>query len=244
MVHTVRHEKAATEAKDPEQTVTEPPRPAPQQWILYTVLAHAHTLAEHSIQPSKDITYVVRLLQDWLKYETEVLEGHTGPPDTTLRTTWDDLVPDADISALAKLIQNKAPKHLFNYSYDPAMVNTITTYHSWTTQQRLHLHSASNDPCEWHPIAPPALEVYLHDDAANGAHVITDLRPVTLQPISEPYIPPRPPRPCSPAKDNSPLRDQDPPAQKDAEPTITVQHMPNPLTTHHVTDNYQLPREG
>ena len=27
-------------------------------------------------------------------------------------------------------------------------------------------------------------------------------------------------------------------------PVATVQHVPKPLTTHHIPDNYQLPREG
>ena len=87
MVHTVHHKNAATEEEHPEQTVTEPPRPASEQWPLYKLLPHAGALAEHSIRSYKDITYVERMLQDWPKYETEVLEGQTGLPDTTPRAT-------------------------------------------------------------------------------------------------------------------------------------------------------------
>ena len=76
--------------------------------MLYKLLAHARTLAERSIQPYTDVTYVEQMLQDWPKYETEVLEGHTGLPATTLPTTWDDVMPDEDISALAKNIQHTA----------------------------------------------------------------------------------------------------------------------------------------
>ena len=71
-----------------------------------------------------------RMLQDWPKYETEVLEGPTGPPGTTSPTTWDDLVPEGGISALAKIIQNKAPKHPGDDNHDPAIVNAILAYHS------------------------------------------------------------------------------------------------------------------
>ena len=77
VVHTVRHRNTATEAEGPEKTVTQPPRPAPQQWTLYKLLAHARTVAEHSIQPYTDIKYVEHMLQEWPKYETEVLDGHT-----------------------------------------------------------------------------------------------------------------------------------------------------------------------
>ena len=129
VVHTLRHEKEATEAEDLEQTGTQPPRPAPHQWTLYRLLAHARTLAEHSIQPYKDCTYVEPMLQDWPRYETEVLEGHTGLPDTTPHTTFDVLVPDRDISALAKLIKIWVPKHPFEDSYNPAIVNAILAYH-------------------------------------------------------------------------------------------------------------------
>ena len=89
----------------------------------------------------------------------------------------------------------------------------------------------------------PALEVSLDKDEVTGAHTITDLRPATPQPILEPYIPPKKPRPPRPTKDASLLREHSLPAQKNTEPTTMVQHMPKPLTTHHVPDNYQLPRE-
>ena len=130
------------DAQEPERTITDPAKPAPQQCTLYTLLAHARTLTEHSIQPYTDVTYVERMLQDWPKYETQVLEGHTGPPDTAPRTAWDHLVPDGDIGALAKFIRDTAPKHPFADKYDPAIVNAILAYHSWTMQQHLHLHTA------------------------------------------------------------------------------------------------------
>ena len=72
-------------------------------------------------------------MRDWPKYETEVVEGHTGPPATTSPQTWDDLVPDGDIGALAKTIQHTALGHTFDDSYEPAIVNAILAYHSWTT---------------------------------------------------------------------------------------------------------------
>ena len=71
LVHTVRYGDAVTEAKEPKQTTTQQPRPAPLQWTLYRLLANAPTLAEHSIQPYTDVTYFQRMLQDWTKYETE-----------------------------------------------------------------------------------------------------------------------------------------------------------------------------
>ena len=195
VAHTVRHGNVPMEAEDPEQTETQPPRPTPQRWTLYKLMAHACTQAEHSMQPYTDVTYVERILQDWPQYGTEVLEGHTGPPATKPPTTWDDLVPDRDISGLAKIVQNKAPKHPFDDSYDPAIVNAILADHSWTTQQHLLLHSASDGPSESHPIGAPALGGYLHEDAATGGHTITNLRPATPQPIPELYIPFSPPRP-------------------------------------------------
>ena len=87
-----------------------------------------------------------QMLQDWPKYETKVLQGHTGPPETTPPPMWDNLVPDRDMGKLPKMIQNKAPRHPFNDNYNPAIVNAILVYHSWTTQQHLHLHSACDDP--------------------------------------------------------------------------------------------------
>ena len=137
-----------------------------------------------------------RMLQDWTKYKTEVLEGHTGPPGATSRTTWDDIVPDRDIGALATTVRatfgdGSRPDHPFGDNRNPAITNTILAYHSWSTQQSIHLHTPHDDPREWHPIGPPALEFYLHEDAATGAHNITSLRPTMPQPIPEPHIPPR-----------------------------------------------------
>ena len=85
LVHATRHGGRVAERKEPtpEPTVTPPLRPAPRHWTLYKQLTHASTLAEHSIEPYTDAAYVERMLQDWTKYETEVLEGHTGPPDIT-----------------------------------------------------------------------------------------------------------------------------------------------------------------
>ena len=111
LVHTMRHAAAATEEKEPEQAAAQPPRPARLQWTTYSQLAHARTLAEHSIQPYTDVTYVERMLQDWTNYETEVLGRHTRRLDTAPCVTWDSLVPDEDIGALAKVIQNTAPSH-------------------------------------------------------------------------------------------------------------------------------------
>ena len=130
MAHTVHDGNIPTEAEDPEQTKTQPPRHTPQQWTLYKVLAHACTLAEHSIQPYTDVKYVERMLQDRLRYETEVLEGYTERPETTPPTRWNDLVPNGDIFVLAKITQNKAPTHSFDDNDDPAIVNAILAYHS------------------------------------------------------------------------------------------------------------------
>ena len=158
--------------------------------------------------------------------------------------TWDDLVPKGDMGALAETIRRTTPRHPFINGYEPAMVNGILAYHSWTTQQHLHLHSASDDAREWHPIGAPALVVYVHEDAATGAHTITDLKPATPLPILELYIPPSQPRPTPPTRDDSPLREHNQPVQKNAEPTTPLQHMPKPPTNHHVPNNYQLPRGG
>ena len=219
--------------------MTLPARPAAQQWTLYRLLAHARTLPENSIQPDTDITYVERTLQDWPKYETGVLQGHTRPPDTTDRTTWDDLLPNIDISALAKLIQNTAPRHTFADSYIPAIVSVILAYHNWTTQQRLHLHSASDDPREWHLIGPPVPRVYFNKDPATAAHVITDLRPVTPHPISEPFIPPKP--------TTTPLPSRGRPAADGSRPTSPQQRRTyhhsqiHGQTPHHAPRSRQLP---
>ena len=99
------------------------------------------------------------MLQDWENYETEVVEGLRGPPDTTRRAMWDDLGFDGDIGALFQIIQNTAPRHPLD---DPPIVDAILAYHNWTTQQQIHPHAAYIDPCEWHPNGLPAVHVYLH----------------------------------------------------------------------------------
>ena len=118
------------------------------------------------------------MLQDWTKLETEILEGHRGPPDTTPRTTWDSVVPDRDIGPPATTVPTlfedcAKPDHPFGDNYDPAITNAILAYHSWSTEQSIHLHTPRDNPREWHPVGSPALEVYLHDNATNGAHSIT-----------------------------------------------------------------------
>ena len=138
------------------------------------------------------------------------------------------------------------PEHPFGDDYDPAITNAILAYHSWSTQQSIHLHIPHDDPREWHPVAPPALRFYLHEDAASGAHSITSLRPTAPQPIPEPHIPPSPTKPHTPPQNNSPQRGQSPLAHKGTEPpgaTATVHHLAKPLTTRHLPDNYQLPQE-
>ena len=91
------------------------------------------------------------MLQDWTKYETEVLEGHTGPPGTTSHTTWDGVVPDGDIGPLATTEDCSRPHHPFGDDYNPAITNAILAYHSWSTEQSIHLHTPHDDPLEWHP---------------------------------------------------------------------------------------------
>ena len=145
--------------------------------------------------------------------------------------------------------ERSKPDHQFGDDYDPAITNAILAYHSWSTQQSIHLHTPHDDPREWHPVGPPALEVYLHETATNGEHSITSLRPTAPQPIvlPEPHIPPSPTKPHTPPQNNSPQGGQSPLAHKETEPssaTATIQHLAKPLTTLHVPDNYQLPREG
>ena len=123
------------------------------------------------------------MLQDPTKYETEVLEGHTGPPGATSCTTWDDVVPDGDIGALATTVRTTFEDCS---NSNPAITNAFLAYHSWSTQQSIHLHTPHEDPRELHPIGPPALECYLHEDAATGAHNITSLWP-TMRKMSLNY---------------------------------------------------------
>ena len=213
LVHATRHGYRATEKKEPtpEPAGTPPPRPAPQHWTLYKQLAHARTLAEHSIQPYMEAAYVERMLKDWTKYETEVLEGHTSPPDTTSLTIWDDIVPDRDIGALATTVCTtfedcSRPDHPFGDDNDPAMTNAILAYHSWSTQQSIHPHSPQDDQRECYPAGPPALEFYPDEDATTWAHSITSPQPTAPQPIPEPHIPPSPTKPQTP-----PQQEHEPP---------------------------------
>ena len=256
LVHATRHGHRATENKEPtpEPAGTPPSRPAPRHWTLYQQLAHARTLAEHSIQPYTEAAYVEPMLQDWTKYETEILEGHTGPPGTTSRTTWDDVVPDGDIGALATTVRTTfedslRPDHPFGDNNDPAIRNAILAYHSWSTQQSIHLHSTHHDLREWHPVGPPALEFYLHKDATVGAHSITSLQTTVPQPIPEPHIPPSPTKPQTPTQhEHKPLQQaHSPPAHKWTEPPnaiATVQLLDKPLTSRHVPNHYPLHRGG
>ena len=221
LVHATRHGNRATEKKEPapEPAATPPPRPAPRHWTLYKQLAHARTLAEHSIQPYTEAAYLERMLQDWTKYETEVLEGHTGQPDTTCRTPWDDVVPDGDIGALATTVRTmfedcSRPDHPFGDDNDPTITNAILAYHSSSTQHSINLRTRHNNPRQWHPVGPPALEFYLHEDATTGAHSITSLRPTAPQPIPEPHIPPSPTKPHRPPQHESPQRGHTPPAHE------------------------------
>ena len=192
------------------------------------------------------------MLQDWTKYETGVLEGHTGPPGTTSRTTWHDIVPDGDIGALARTVRTLFEDcwklhQPFGDDYDPAITNVILAYYRWSTQQSIHLHTPHDDPREWYPVGPPALEFYLRKDATTGAHSITSPQPTASQSMAEQHIPPSPTKPHTPPQNNSPQRGQSPPAHKGTEPpsaTGTVQQLAKPLTTRHVPDNYQLPRGG
>ena len=175
-MHATPHGHRATEKKEPtpEPAATPPPRRAPRHWTLYQQLAHARTLAEHSIKPDTETAYVERMLQDWTKYEEKVLEGHTGPPGTTSSTTWDNVVPHGDIGALATTVCTTSqdcsrPDHPFGDNNDPAITNAILAYHSWSTHQSIHLHTPHNDPRQWHPVGPLAMEFYLHEDATTGA---------------------------------------------------------------------------
>ena len=253
LVHATRHGHRATEKKEPtpEPAATPPSRPPPRNWTLYQQLAHARTLGEHSIQPYTDSAYVKRMLQDWTKYGTEVLQGHTGPPDATSRTTWNDVVPDGDIGALATTVRTtfedcSRPDHLFGDNSNPAITYAILAYHSWSTQQSIHVHTPHDDPREWHPMGPPALEFYLHKDAITGVHSITRLRPTMPQPIPELHIPPSPRNSKRPRNTNTGAPTMySPPAHKRAQPpnaTTTIQQLDKPLTSRQVPDNYQLPR--
>ena len=114
-------------------------------------------------------------------------------------------MPDGDIGALAATSRTtfedcSRPDHPFGDNSNPAITNAILAYHSWSTEQSIHIHRPHDDPREWHLIKPPALEFYLHEDAATGAHNITSLRPTMPQPIPEPHIPPSPTKPQTPTQ--------------------------------------------
>ena len=113
MVHATRHIQPRT---PPDKTGEQvgPSRPTPQQWTLYQRLAHAHTLAEHNINPYTANTYVESMPEDWKKYETDILEGHRGPQNTTAPMAWDDRVPNGDIGGLATAVQQTEPSHPFD----------------------------------------------------------------------------------------------------------------------------------
>ena len=252
LVHATRHGHREEKEPTPEPAATPPTRPTPRHWTLYRQLAHARTLAEHSIRPYTAVAYVERMLQDWTKYETEVLEGHTGPPGATSRTTWDDIVPDGAIGALATTVRatfgdGSRPDHPFGDNRNPAITNAILAYHSWSTQQSIHLHTPHDDPREWHPIGPPALKFYLHEDAATGAHNITSPRPIMPQPIPEPHIPPSPTKPQTNTRHEHrpPQQGHSPAAHEKAEPpnaTTTVQQLDKPLTLRHFRQLPATPR--
>ena len=55
-------------------------------------------------------------------------------------------MPDGDIGALATTVRNpfkdrSKPDHPFGEDCDPAITNAILAYHSWSTQQSIHLHT-------------------------------------------------------------------------------------------------------
>ena len=219
-MHATRHGHRATKKKEPtpEPAATPQPRPVYGHSTLYQQLAHARTLAEHSIQTYTEAAYVERMLQDWCKYETEVLEEHTGPPGAKSRTTWDDVVPDGHTGALATTVRTTfedcfRTDHPFGDNSNPAITNAIPACHSLATQQSIHLHTPRDDSREWHPIWPPALDFYLHEDAATRAHNITRLRPTMPQPIPEPQIP------ASPTKPETPTQHEHGPPQPRAQPS-------------------------
>ena len=160
-------------------------------------------------------------------------------------------MPDKDIGALATTARTtfedcSMPDHPFGDNNAPAITKAVLAYHSWSTQQSIHLHTPHHDRSEWRPVGPPALEFYLHEDATTGAHSITSLGPTVPQPIPEPHIPPIPTKPQTPMQHVHvpPRQGHSPPAHKRTEPpsaTTTVQQLDKPLTSRHVPDNYQLP---
>ena len=158
-------------------------------------------------------------------------------------------MPDGDIGALTTTVRTtledrSKPDHPVGDDHDPAIRNAILAYHTWSTQQSIQLHTPHDDPREWHPVGLPALEFYLQEDAATGAHSITRLQLTASQSILEPHIPSSPTKPHTPPQNNSPQRGRSPLANKGTEPpsaTATVHHLAKPHTTRHVGDYYQLP---
>ena len=193
-----------------------------------------------------------RLLQDWTKDETEILEGHTGPPDTTPRTTWDSVVPDGDIGALAATARptfqyRLKPTHPFRGDYDTAIRNALPG--------RPQLVHPAKHPSP-HPARRPTRVAPCWATSAGVRpvrrcshrgtqhHQLSADRAATDTGTTHT---PQPNKPHKPPQNNSPQRGQSPLAHKGTEPpsaTATVQHHAKPLTTGHVRDNYQLPREG
>ena len=104
LVLTTRHRARTARTKEPEQTAVQPTRPAAQQGTLYKQLVHARTLSEHSIEPYIGIIYLKDMLQDSMRYETEVPQRHTGPPHTTTRTAWENLVANDDKGSFTLVI--------------------------------------------------------------------------------------------------------------------------------------------
>ena len=83
-------------------------------------------------------THATRLDQ----VQTEILEGHTGPPDTTPCTAWDSVLPEGDIRGLATtvpvpVVDGSKSDHPFGDDYDPAITNVILAYHSCSTKHPL-----------------------------------------------------------------------------------------------------------
>ena len=256
LVHATRHGHSTDEKKEPtpEPAATPPPRPAPRHWTLYQQLAHARTLAEHSIETVHGScvhgTHATRLDQ----VRNGGAGGTHGPTRYHVPHNKGRRSASGDIRALATTVHTtfedcSRTDDPFGRNNDQTVTNAILAYHSWSTQQSIHLHTPHDDPREWHPVGPRALEFYLHEDATTGAHRITSLRPTVPQPIPEPHIPPSPTKPQTPTRHahEPPQQGHSPPASKRTESpsaTTTVHQLDKPLTSCHVPDNYQLPRGG
>ena len=161
-------------------------------------------------------------------------------------------MPDGDIWGLATTVRTtfedcSKPNHPFGDDNDPPITNPVLAYDSWLSQQTIILENPHDDPREWHPVGPPALEFYLHEDATTGAHSITSLRPTAPQPIPEPDIPPSPTKSHALLEHEFPQRVHSPAVNQETEPpsaTKTVQQLDKLLTSRHISDNYQLLRGG